>query len=305
MASTKEIKNRIKSVGDTQKITNAMYMIASTKMRRATKEASEAQPYFNLLRDEIRRIFALEDNIDIRYVDSTVDEEVAGGRNGILVITADKGLAGAYNQSVVKEALAQMEKSDEYKFYVVGDYGWRYFRTNGYNVEESFTHSMHQPSLAMARDITAELLKDFDAGVIDRIYVCYTEYTGGMSAGIARHERLVPFDKDDFVTEGDELGKYAENVFSYEPDRKTVLMRTLQSYLVGYIYGALVNSYSSEQTARMMAMEAADDNACELLDALNHEYNHIRQNAITQEITEISSGARSLARKKKKKSQST
>ena len=299
MASTKEIKNRIKSVGDTQKITNAMYMIASTKMRRATKEAAEAQPYFTLLRDEIRRIFALEDNIDIRYVDSSVDEEVQGGKNGILVITADKGLAGAYNQSVVREAAAQIGKSDEYKLYVVGDYGWRYFRTHGYNVEESFEHSMHQPSLAMARDITAELLRDFDAGVIDRIYVCYTEYVGGMSAGIARHERLVPFDKDDFVPEGDEMGKYAENVFTYEPDRKTVLMSTLQSYLVGYVYGALVNSYSSEQTARMMAMEAADDNASELLDKLNHEFNHLRQNAITQEITEISSGARSLKRKKR------
>lgn len=301
MASTKEIKNRIKSVGDTQKITNAMYMIASTKMRRATREAQSSQPYFTLLREEIRRIFAIDDDIDIRYVDSTVDESVPGGRNGILVITADKGLAGAYNQNVVKEAIKLEERSDEYKFYIVGDYGWRYFRTHGYNVDESFTHSMHQPSLAMARDITAELLRDFDAGVIDRIYVCYTEYTGGMNAGVAKYDRLVPFDKDDFVQEGDEIGTEAENVFTYEPDRETVLMRTLQSYLIGYVYGALVNSYSSEQTARMMAMEAADDNAVELLDKLNHEFNHIRQNAITQEITEISSGARSLARKKKKK----
>ena len=106
MASTKEIKNRIKSVGDTQKITNAMYLISSTKMRKARREAEETRPYFDLLRREIRRMFAVGTDLKSRYYDADVDENVAGGRNAILVITGDKGLAGAYNQSVVKEALS-------------------------------------------------------------------------------------------------------------------------------------------------------------------------------------------------------
>ena len=298
MASTKEIKNRIKSVGDTQKITNAMYLISSTKMRRARKEAEETKPYFDLLRREIRRMFAVEGEITSRYLDSSVDEAVSGGRNGILVITGDKGLAGSYNQMVIKDAEALMEKSDEYKLYIVGDYGWRYFRTHGGNVCEEFQHSMNQPSLSMARDITRELLDEFDDGAFDRLYVCYTEYSGGMSAGNAMHDRLIPFDKDDFVPEGGEKDASASTVFEYEPDVQTVLERIMQSYLVGYVYSALVNSYSSEQSARMMAMDAANDNASELLSELKREYNHVRQNAITQEITEISSGARSLKSKR-------
>lgn len=297
MPSTKEIKNRIKSVGDTQKITNAMYLISSTKMRRARKEAEETKPYFDLLRREIRRMFAVEGDITSRYYDADVDEAVAGGRNGILIITGDKGLAGAYNQNVIKEALALMDRSDEYRLYVVGDFGWRFFRTCGEKVVESFAHSMNQPSLAMARDITRELLDEFDAGEFDRLYVCYTEFSGGMSPGTAMHDRLIPFDRDDFTPEGAETDVNASTVFEYEPDVKTVLERIMQSYLVGYVYSALVNSYSSEQSARMMAMDSANENASELLDHLELEYNHLRQNAITQEITEISSGARSLRSK--------
>ena len=299
MASTKEIKNRIKSVGDTQKITNAMYLISSTKMRRARKEAEETKPYFDLLRHEIRRMFAFGGGLRNKYFDSNVNEEKPGGKNGILVITADKGLAGAYNQNVVKDTLALMDRSDDYKLYIVGDYGWRYFRSRGSKVCETFEHSMNEPSLAMARDITKELLDEFDAGAFNRLYVCYTEYSGGMSPGAAMHDRLIPFDKDDFVPHGDEQAAAdASTVFEYEPDVETVLARSIQSYLVGYVYSALVNSYSSEQSARMMAMDAANDNASELLASLQLEYNHLRQNAITQEITEISSGARSLRSKR-------
>ena len=301
MASTREIRNRIKSVSDTQKITNAMYLISSTKMRKARREAEKTKPYFDSLRYEIRRLFAVgEETTKSRFIDSGVDESTRGGRFGILVITADKGLAGSYNQNVVRVAETLIGKSDEYKLFIVGDYGWRYFRSHGYNVDLGFEHSMNVPSLAMARDITEEILADFDNSDFDRIYVCYTDFTGGMSAGAPMYDRLIPFDKDDFVPEGYEHDKTASTVFEYEPDILTVLESSIRSYLVGYIYSALVNSYSSEQSARMMAMDAANDNASELLAELRLEFNHLRQNAITQEITEISSGARSLKKKKKK-----
>ena len=298
MANTKEIKNRISSVRNTQKITNAMYMISSTKMRKARRDAEQTKPYFTLLRREIHRMFAVSKNLKSRYYDYAVDENVKGGRNAILVITADKGLAGVYNQSVIRETLNQIDKSDEYILFIVGDYGWRFFRSHGSNYAPDFQHSMNVPSLAMARDITEELLEHFDRGEFDRIYVCYTEYEGSMSPGIATHDRLLPFDIDDFVPEGKETARDASAVFEYEPDVETVLERSIRAYLVGYIYSALVNSYSSEQNARMMAMESANENASELLASLELEYNHLRQNAITQEITEISSGARSLRSKK-------
>ena len=298
MAGTKEIKNRIKSVSDTQKITNAMYLISSTKMRKARKDAEQTKPYFDLLKREIHRIFAVSRELKSRYYNPDVDENAKGGRFGILVITADKGLAGSYNQNVIRETDRLIERCDEYKLYVVGDYGWRYFHSQGYNVDDGFTHSMIAPSLNMARNVYSEVMEDFYNEEFDCLYVVYTEYLGGMSAGEAAHDRLLPFDIDDFVPQGNETGKDASTVFEYEPDVETVLDQCIHSLLVGYVYSALVNSYSSEQNARMMAMDSANENAMELLDALHLQYNHLRQNAITQEITEISSGARSLKKKK-------
>ena len=296
MASTGEIKNRIKSVRDTQKITNAMYLISSTKMRRARQDAEATKPYFDLLKREMRRMFAVGGDLQSRYYDAGIDDTVRGGRNGILVITADKGLAGAYNQNVIKEAEAVAARSDSARLYVAGDYGYRYFVSHGYDVADGFVHSMDAPTLAAARMMTEELLRDLDDGLFDRIYICYTEYTGGMSAGTAVHDRLVPFDRDDFVPEGSETARDASTVFEYEPSIGKILDTVIPSYLTGYIYSALANSYSSEQSARMMAMDAANDNASELLSSLTLEFNHLRQNAITQEITEVSSGARSKKR---------
>ena len=301
MASTREIKNRIKSVSDTQKITNAMYLISSTKMRKARESAEQGSPYYNMLKREIRRIFAVSDDADIstRYVDSSVDDEQAGGRNGIIVVTGDKGLCGSYNQNVIKEAEKLIAKSDDYVVMAVGDVGWRYFKSHDYKIDESFTQSMNEPSLAMARNITVDVLDKFDNLEFDRIYVCYTEFKGGLSAGEATTFRMLPFDKDDFVAEGNEFASDARNIFEYVPDVNTVLEKSLRYLMIGYTYACLVNSYSAEQTARMMAMDSANDNAGELLDELKLTYNHMRQGAITQEITEISSGARSLKKKKK------
>lgn len=304
MATTREIKNRINSVRDTQKITNAMYLISSTKMRKARREAEESKPYYELLRRELRRMFAVSNDIRSKYVDSSVDDEAPGGNFGILVITADKGLAGSYNQNVIREALALMDRADESKLYVVGEFGRRFFRAGGFPIIEEFDHMMREPDLDDARTITVELLDTFDRGDFESLYVCSTDYTGGLSAGNPTHYRLIPFDRDDFVPEvAGETN--ALSTFEYEPDVVSVLERIVPSALTGYIYAALVNSYSSEQSARMMAMDAANDNASELLEELSLEYNHLRQNAITQEITEISSGARGLrkSRAKRKKAE--
>lgn len=156
---------------------------------------------------------------------------------------------------------------------------------------------MYEPDLGRARIMTTELLEAFDRDEFDRLYICYTDFTGGMTPGEPMNTRLLPFDRDDFIPEGEEHDRDASTVFEYEPDVETVLENIVPSYLAGYFYAALVSSYSSEQNARMMAMDAANDNASELLAELSLEYNHVRQNAITQEITEISSGARAQNKK--------
>lgn len=305
MATTKEIKNRIKSVKDTQKITNAMYLISSTKVRKAKKAAEATKPYFNLLKKEIRRMFAIDASISGSYFVDETPEDDKDDICGILVITADKGLAGAYNQNVIKKTQAIIPESGNYKLYVVGEYGRHYFMSHGFKVDEAFDYTANEPSLARSRAMMMYILSDFDDAAITKAIAVYTDYTNGMSEGIASTMELLPFDKGDFIAEGEEHATDASTVFEYEPNIETVLDRVVPSYLTGFIYSALVNSYCSEQTARMMAMDAANNNAQELLDALSLEYNHVRQGAITQEITEISSGARaqklSAAKRKKKK----
>lgn len=305
MATTKEIKNRIKSVKDTQKITNAMYLISSTKVRKAKKAAEETRPFYNLLKQEIHRMFAIDSGLTSSYFVEGDPEDKIEDVYGVIVLTADKGLAGAYNSNVIKETLSLLKQTEKYKLFVVGEYGRHYFMSHGIDIDESFDYTAQEPSLARAREICVKILEGYDAGEFNKVYVCYTDYTNGMSDGAATHMRLLPFDKNDFVAEGEESASDASTVFEYEPRIETVLDSIVPSYLNGFIYSALVNSYCSEQTARMMAMDAANSNAQDLLDKLSLEYNHVRQGAITQEITEISSGARAqklaAAKRKKKK----
>jgi len=303
MATTKEIKNRIKSVKDTQKITNAMYLISSTKMRKAKKEMEATKPYFDLLRKEIKRIFQSEGNITSRLIANGINTKQENSTCAFLVITADKGLAGAYNQNVIKEAISMINKASAYKLFVVGEYGRHYFTAHGYDIEQSFLYTAQNPNLDRAREIMEILVNGFIKREFDKIYICYTDFKNGMSGGVATHTRLFPFDKDTFFPDEDDIIT-SKVKYTFEPDVETVLLNVIPSYLSGFIYSALVDSFCSEQNARMAAMDAANENAQELLNHLSLEYNHVRQGAITQEITEISSGARGLkmaAAKKKKK----
>lgn len=300
MPSTKEIKNHIASVKDTQKITNAMYLIASTKMRKAKGELDLTRPYFDSLREEIKRIFRISEDINNRYFYPPQGEPELNGSNAYLVITADKGLAGAYNQNVIKEAMKIMKEHSAEghstdKLFVVGEYGRHFFASHNIPVEQSFLYTAQNPTLQRARDITLTLLDLYNKDEIDKIYIVYTDFAGGMNEQ-ACSTRLLPFHRADFIT--DTVEKAVTRPFDFYPSIETVLDNIVPSYISGYIYSALIDSFCSEQNARMTAMDSANQNAQKLLADLSVEYNHVRQGAITQEITEISSGAKSLAGKK-------
>ncbi len=291
MATTKEIKNRIKSVQDTRKITNAMYLIASTKMRKAKKELEETRPYFDSMRREIKRIFRMATDISDKYFYNEGEEdERENGSYGYLIITSDKGLAGAYNQNVIKEALKLIGKRKGDKLFVVGEYGRHYFSAHGVNVEESFLYTAQNPTMSRARDIARVLLSKYESGEINKIYVIYTDFKGGTAGEVACSVELLPFSKEEFYTSQQE--KVKDAYFEFKPSPAAVLDAIIPSYFTGFIYSALVDSFCSEQDARTTAMNSANRNAQELLEHLSLEYNHLRQADITQEITEISSGAR-------------
>ena len=297
LASAKEIKNRIKSVKDTQKITNAMYLIASTKMRKAKADLDRTRPYFNALQYEIERIFRTSKKVESRYFYPMDDEEKLDGTYGCLVITADKGLAGAYNQNVIKEAQKLLKEHPDTKLFVVGEYGRHFFTQHNIPMEHSFIYTAQNPTMQRAREICDRILELYDEGKLAKIFVIYTDLKNGLSAE-AKTTSILPLHRAHFDFNEDE--EVSAEDFEFQPSIITVLNNVMRSYISGYIYSALVDSFCSEQNARMTAMNSANDNAEKILTNLSFEYNRVRQAAITSEITEVSSGAKALKRTKNK-----
>ncbi len=295
MANAKEIKTHMKSVQDTQKITNAMYLISSTKMRKAKEYLDKTLPYFLALRHEIKRIFQTDSSLENRYFYPANGSHIREGTYACLVVTADKGLAGAYNMNVLKEADKLLADHPDTKLFVVGEYGRQYYANHHIPIERSFLYTAQNPTMARAREICDLLLDLYDRGEVVKIFIVYTDIENSLNAN-AISTRLLPFHRSHFL-EGDE--KPVVSPFEFAPSMDVVLDSCMHSYVGGFIYSALVDSFCSEQNARMTAMKAANDNAEELLGELSVQYNQVRQGAITQEITEVSAGAN--AQKKKKK----
>lgn len=295
MASTKEIKNHINSVKDTQKITNAMYLISSTKLTKAKKELDQTRAFFQYTQNEIKRIFRRAPDIESRYFYPPKDEPPLNGTYGCLVITADKGLAGAYNLNVIKETEKLLKKHSDTKLFVVGEYGRRYFMKHNIPIEQSFLYTAQNPTMDRAREICSILLEMYNKKKLEKIYVVYTDMESSIQEE-AKTFRLLPFHRFEFMKENE-----LETDFEFVPSLKTVLESLMPSYIAGFIYSALVDSFSSEQNARMTAMDSANKNAEKILAELQVEYNRVRQAAITQEITEISAGAKAQRQKRKKR----
>ena len=280
MAGLREIQNRIKSIQDTRKITNAMYMISSTKMRKAKQDLENTEPYFYTLQSMMARLLRHLPDVSHMYFEKEEKEELDHQKKvGLLVITGDKGLAGAYNHNVLKLAQEFLDDQNQWaELFVVGELGRQYFTGQHVPIQENFQFTAQNPTFSRARWIAETLLEKFQSGELDEIQVIFT-----------RMDRppmpQIPMDV------------YHEEFFAV-PDAQTVVDSIVPNYISGFIYSALVESFCSEQNARMQAMESATNNADELLHDLSIMYNRARQAAITQEITEVCSGARAQKNKK-------
>ena len=299
MANIKEIRERIASVSDTKKITNAMYMISSTKLRKAKKMLSDTEPFFYATKDMIERVVNnLPEGTKNIFLELRDDIPESKKKRGYLVFTDDKGLAGAFNHNVIKlteEALAN--KEGENKLFVIGEVGRYHFNSENVDIEEFFPFTSQNPTLHRARKISAEILDYYYNRKIDEFYIIFTT-TRGNSCD-ARIERILPLDflsalkKKKAPIRGN---MYEE--FLMEPSPSAVLDNIVPNYVTGYIYGALVESFCSVQQSRMMAMDNANKNAEMMIVDLKKSYNRQRQAMITQEITEVVSGAKALKRSK-------
>lgn len=294
MANARDIQTRIKSVQDTMKITNAMYLISSTKVKKARRALEQAEPHFydseKLIAEVLRDLPQLQ-NI---YFGNTEEQGYAAEpRKGYLVISGDKGLAGAYNHNVVKAAEESLKDGGSMELYVVGQLGRSALQKQGFNVQKHFDYAAQNPTVERARLITEYLVQRFREGELTEINVVYTRMVNA-GESVPEVRRLLPLRKETFE-------RYAAGepeATAYLPSPEAVMDSIVPNYLTGYVYGALVESFTSEENARMLAMKSATDSAGDMLRELSVIYNSVRQAAITQQIVEVAGGAKAQKRKK-------
>ncbi len=296
MASTKEIQDRMRSIKDTLKITNAMYMISSSKLKKSKKMLTDTEPYFYTLQSEMSRILRHLPDMNSIYFKTNANIPERKRKAGYIVITADKGLAGSYNHNILKLAEEELEKRDDYKLFVLGELGRHYFEQKGINIDKQFHFVVQDPSLSRARRIAEDLLRLYHDNELDELYIIYTTMVNAMQEE-AQVAQLLPLKKTDFKIPVP-IDIPLEGL-ALKPSAEEVMDHIVPNYVVGFVYGALVEAYSCEQNARMIAMEGATNSAKQMLKELDIQYNRARQAAITQEITEVIAGAKSQKKKKK------
>jgi F-type H+-transporting ATPase subunit gamma len=283
MAVGKEIKTKIASVQNTQKITNAMEMVAASKMRKAQEGMAASRPYATNIRNVIGHI-ALG-NLEYRH---PYMEEREVKRVGYIVVSTDRGLCGGLNINLFKQVLADAAKwqnqEAEVEFAVVGSKATSFFNNMGAKVTAQTSGLGDSPSLTDLVGSVQVMLKAYDDGEIDRLYVVYNKFVNTMTQE-PTIDQLLPLPKSD----DDEIKHRWDYI--YEPDANVLLDQLLVRYVESQVYQGVVENLACEQAARMVAMKAATDNAGDLIDDLQLVYNKARQASITQELGEIVAGA--------------
>ena len=287
MANSREIQARMKSIKDTMKITNAMYMISSSKLQKARKDLSQTEPYFYAIQEALAKILDLSPESGNEFFNERTDIPKKERKQGYIVVTADKGMAGAYNHNVIKIAEKEALSDNKNMLFVVGQVGRRYFEKKNIPVDINFRYTAQNPNVNRARFISEKVVDLFKMGKLDEVYIVYTRMVNSVTFN-AEIEQLLPLTRHRYIT-GDDNNYHN---CSFEPNLDTVFEHIVPNYVAGFVYGALVESYCSEHNARMMAMQTATDAAKDMLRQLGIEYNRARQAAITQEITEVIAGSK-------------
>ncbi|MEO9585927.1 MAG: F0F1 ATP synthase subunit gamma [Marinobacter sp.] len=287
MAAGKEIRNQISSIKSTQKITSAMEMVAASKMRKAQERMKATRPYAEKMRQVIGHI--AKANVQYKHP-FMVEREVK--RVGYVVVSTDRGLCGGLNtnlfKALVRDMRAWKEKGVEADLCAIGQKGASFFKSYGGNVVAALTHLGDSPSSEKLIGNVKVMLDAFSEGKIDRLYLVSNEFENTMTQ-TPQVEQILPLppgeDEEEIKNQWDYL---------YEPDARQILDGLLPRYIESQVYQGVVENLACEQAARMIAMKSATDNAGGIIDELQLAYNKARQAAITQEISEIVSGAASV-----------
>ncbi len=287
------------------KITKAMYMVSSMKVQKAKKKLAETLPFFDGLQKQIREVLLHFPEMHHLYFDNRIeDERELVKRKIYIVITGDKGMAGPYNLNVIKAAREKFSEDEDYRIYCVGETGRHVFMAEKLPVSVDFRMSSNNPSIHRARVMCEMLTDKYKNEEVDEIHVIYTRMRNSVTSEV-RTEQLLPLRTSRFLTDQVKKAAQGEIVDASEmeifPSPEDVLETLVRNIITGFLYGAMVESQASEESARMMSMKTATDNADAMLSELSRQYNQFRQAAITQEITEVVGGAKALQKKKAKK----
>jgi F-type H+-transporting ATPase subunit gamma len=286
MAVGREIRKKIKSIQNTQKITRAMEMVAASKMRRAQQRMSAARPYADKMRNVIRHLHHAHPEYRHPFL---IEREIKNV--GLIMVTTDRGLCGGLNTNALRMALQTMKQWQKKNFGIVacniGAKGLAFFRRIGVNIVSEVTHLGDSPRVEDLIGTVKVMLDAYVKADIDHLYIVYSNFINTMTQR-SLMEQLLPLP----ASEEEQLKHYWDYI--YEPDAVDVLDDLLRRYIEALIYQAVVENLASEQSARMVAMKSASDNAGKLIEEFTLKYNKARQAAITQEIAEIVGGAAAL-----------
>ena len=292
MESTRDIKGRIKSVTNIQQITKAMKMVAAARLRKAEEKANGSRPYAEKIGELLRRASSVTPGFT-----SPLLREGEVKKVGYLVISADKGLAGAYNSNVMKQTMHEISGKDRstYALYVCGKQGKNYLKFRGYDLDSYHFGFSDKPQAQDSIDVAKEMVDYFVKEEVDEVYIIYTRFITALRQQF-RVEKLLPIQNPTGAA-GEEAGKAEaaeEEPYIFLPDAASVLSKLLPEYVQVQVYNAMLQSAASELGSRMAAMSAATDNATERIADLNLTYNKARQAQVTNEISEIVGGAAAL-----------
>ncbi|NPA79009.1 MAG: F0F1 ATP synthase subunit gamma [Gammaproteobacteria bacterium] len=292
MASLKEIRAKVASIKSTQKITRAMQMVAASKMRRAQERMQLGRPYADSMRRVVSHLVKASPDYKHPYL---VPRAV--NRVGYIVVSSDRGLAGGLNINLFKRLMQhvkqQKSQAVETRFAVIGQKGVSFFKTFGGTVIAAETHYGDNPSFEQLSVPVQVMLDAYNRGEIDEIYLVYNEFVNAMTQNPSV-QRLVPIAAESLVDETMANREHSWD-YIYEPTTKELLDGLMGRYVESIVYQGVVENIASEQSARMVAMKAATDNAGNLINELQLVYNKLRQAAITREISEIVGGAAAVS----------
>ncbi len=286
MASMRDIKRRKDSIQSTQQITKAMKLVSTVKLQRARTRAENSKPYFDKMYDTVQSILSKSGNIQHPYLTFNGSEKKA-----VLVVTSNRGLAGGYNNNVVKLVTDSDMPKEQVEIYGVGKKGVEAFVRRGYHIAEDNSEVINEPMFADAAAMAQRGLAAYAAGEIGEIYLAYTSFKNTV-VHIPKLVKLLPVEVEE-QEKADHSGE-KEAPMNYEPEAEESLDMIIPKYISSTIYGAFIEAAASENGARMQAMDSATSNAEEMISTLSLAYNRARQGAITQELTEIISGAEAL-----------